>query len=369
MPNIYVIIPFVIAIGAILLATHYLLYRILMRFFKFSKPIYNKIFFIGLLLLSLSFFSASVIIHFNDSFAASIFYLFAALWLGLFANLFFGCCLILLLEGIVKLFRARIDFPRLGFIILLLAITFSVYGVWNAFHPIVKEVEVTIKNLPGQWQGKNIVQLSDLHLGYIHGIDFLEGVINQVNALNPDLILITGDLFDGMDGVLNSFIPSLKKLQAKDGIFFVIGNHEVYLGLEGSLSVLKQTDIKVLRNELVNVDGLQIVGLDDLALEGNPKLIKEMAGFDKNKPSILMYHTPVNIDIIKDGGISLQLSGHTHSGQLFPLGFITHLAHKGYDYGLFKDGNFYLYVTNGVGTWGPPMRTGNYPEIVNIILQ
>ncbi len=340
-----------------------------MRFFKFSKTIYNKIFFIGLLLLSLSFFSASVIIHFNDSFSARIFYLFAAIWLGLFANLFFGCCLILLLEGIARLLRVKVDFQRVGFMILLLAIVFSVYGVWNAFHPIVKEIEVTIKNLPSQWQGKNIVQLSDLHLGYIHGVDFLEGVVEKTNALKPELILITGDLFDGMDGVLQPLIPSLKKFEAKKGVFFVIGNHETYLGLEGSLSVLEKAGIKVLRNEVINIDGLQIVGLDDVALNINPKLLEEISGFDKDQPNILMYHTPANINIIKNSGIDLQLSGHTHLGQLFPLSFITHLAHKGYDYGLFKEGDFNLYVTNGVGTWGPPMRTGNYPEIVNITLQ
>jgi hypothetical protein len=369
MLNIYTLIPVIIVASGIVLGTHYLLFRILMRFFNFSKPIFRKIFFISLILLSVSFFIASAIIHFNDSLVARIFYLFSAVWLGLFTNLFLACCLTLFLEGIIKLFKAKVDFPRLGFIILLLAIVFSVYGAWNAFHPIVKNIEVKIKNLPEQWLEKNIVQISDLHLGYIHGIDFLEGVVEQVNALKPDLILITGDLFDGMDGVLESLVPSLKKFESTQGIFFVIGNHETYLGLEGSLSVLKKAEIKVLRNEMVDIDGLQIVGLDDLALNINPKLLEEILEFKKNQPNILMYHTPVNVDIIKKSGVDLQLSGHTHLGQLFPFSIITHIAHKGYDYGLFTEGDFSLYTTSGVGTWGPPMRTGHHPEIVNIILK
>ena len=369
MLNIYTLIPVIIVASGIVLGTHYLLFRILMRFFNFSKPIFRKIFFIILILLSVSFFIASAIIHFNDSLIARIFYIFSAVWLGLFTNLFLACCLILLLEGLVRLFKMRVDFPRLGFIILLLAIVFSVYGAWNAFHPVIKEVEVEIKNLPKQWQGENIVQLSDLHLGYIHGVDFLEGVVEKVNALKPELILITGDLFDGMDGALQLLVPSLKKFEAEKGVFFVIGNHEVYLGLEGSLSVLGKAEIKVLRNEVADVDGLQIIGLDDVALNINLKLLEEIVGFEKNKPNILMYHTPVNIDIIKKSGIDLQLSGHTHLGQLFPFSIITHLAYKGYDYGLFTERDFSLYTTSGVGTWGPPMRTGHHPEIVNIILK
>jgi len=369
MPNIYVIIPVIVVASGVVFITHYLLYRILMRFFKFSRPIFRKIFFIGLILLSVSFFLASAIIHFNSSFWARIFYLFSAIWLGLFVNLFIACCLILFLETLVRLFKLKVDFPRLGFFILILSIIFSVYGCWNAFNPIIKNIEVKIKNLPEQWQGKNIVQISDLHLGYIHGVDFLEGVVNQVNILKPDLILITGDLFDGMDGVLESLVPSLKKLQAQDGVFFVTGNHEVYLGLEGSLSVLEKSGIKALRNEMININGLQIIGLDDVVLNVDAKLLEKINGFDRNKPSILMYHTPVNIEIIKQSGVNLQLSGHTHLGQLFPLSIFTHIAHKGYDYGLFTSGDFSIYITSGVGTWGPPMRTGNHPEIVNITIK
>lgn len=367
--SILILAPIIVAFLAILLGAHYFLYRTLMRFFHFSKPIFKRIFFVLILLLSLGFIAASIIVHFNEGFWTKFLYLISAIWLGLFVNLFLACCLIWLIVGVARLFKVRVVFSIVSFIIFVLAISYSVYGSWNAFHPIIKNISVEIKNLPEQWNGKTIIQLSDVHLGHIHGLDFLDDIVSKTNALNPDLILITGDLFDGMDGDLSYFVNSLKKFQPKDGVFFVIGNHETYLGLEGSLSVLEKAGIKVLRNAMVNINGLQIVGLDDVALNRDPDLIKKIPNFDKNKPSILMYHTPVNIEIIKESGINLQLSGHTHLGQLFPLSIFTHLAYKGYDYGLFIDGDFSIYTTSGVGTWGPPMRTGNHPEIVNIIIK
>jgi hypothetical protein len=367
--SILIIAPLIVAFLAILLGAHYFLYRTLMRFFHFSKPIFKRIFFVLILLLSLGFIAASIIVHFNEGFWTKFLYLISAIWLGLFVNLFLACCLIWLIVGIARLFKIRVVFSIVSFIIFVLAIGYSVYGSWNAFNPIIKNISVEIKNLPEQWRGKTIVQLSDIHLGHINGLDFLNDIVNKTNTLNPDLILITGDLFDGMDGNLDYFIDSLKRFQSKNGVFFVIGNHETYLGLEGSLGVLEKSGIKALRNEMVNIDGLQIIGLDDVALDRDSDLIKEIANFDKNQASILMYHTPINVEMIKNSGVNLQLSGHTHKGQLFPLGFITSLAHRGYDYGLFTEGDFSIYITSGVGTWGPPMRTGNHPEIVNITIK
>jgi len=367
--SILILAPLIVAFLAVLLGAHYFLYRTLMRFFNFSKPVFKKIFFVLILLLAFGFIISSIIVHFNESFWAKLLYLISAIWLGLFVNLLLACCLIWLIVGMAHLFKVRVVFSIVSFIIFVLAIGYSVYGSWNAFHPIIKNISVEIKNLPEQWKGKNIVQLSDVHLGHINSLDFLNDIVNKTNALDPDLILITGDLFDGMDGDLNYFADSLKRFQSKDGVFFVIGNHETYLGLEGSLGVLEKSGIKALRNEIVNIDGLQIMGLDDIALSRNPDLIDGISNFDKNQASILMYHTPINVEIIKNSGINLQLSGHTHRGQLFPLGFITNIAHRGYGYGLFTEGDFSIYISSGVGTWGPPMRTGNHPEIVNITIQ
>ena len=240
-------------------------------------------------------------------------------------------------------------------------------------------MDISIKNLPAVWKGKIIVQLSDIHLGQIHGVGDLQNLAAQSNAQNPDLILITGDLFDGMDGELNNFVKPLNSLRAKRGVFFVTGNHETYLGLDKTLAVLKQTRIKILNNETVNLEGLQIVGINYAEREeaggSSGKLarktnfINASKGFDRTKPGILMHHTPINLEQAKAAGIALQLSGHTHKGQLWPFGLITRLIYGKYHYGLHAMGDFQIYTTNGAGTWGPPLRTGNTPEIPVFRLQ
>ncbi len=236
-----------------------------------------------------------------------------------------------------------------------------------------KNITVKIKNLPAAWQGKTIVQLADIHLGHVHGLTFLRDMVDKTNAQNPDLILITGDLFDGMDGDLNIFVEPLNSLRAKNSVFFVTGNHEAYVGLGRALAALHQTNIKILANEVVDVSGLQIVGLDYSLLNDSTgftgqssdegKIINSLSGFDRNKPSLLMYHAPINIEQAVASGINFQLAGHTHHGQIWPFNFFTWLIYGQYDYGLNILGDFSIYTTNGIGTWGPPMRTGNTPEI------
>jgi predicted MPP superfamily phosphohydrolase len=174
----------------------------------------------------------------------------------------------------------------------------------------------------------------------------------------------------------------------------VTGNHEGYLGLDGPLSVLKKTDIRVLNDEVVDLDGLQIVGISYPEYQRQNKaryLLKESGTFDSSSPSILLYHTPTNIEednknrvdqqnraywspdttmtLAKEAGIDLQLSGHTHNGQFFPFEFLTRKIYNGYDYGLHKDGRFQIYITSGTGTWGPPLRIGSSSEIVAIRLR
>jgi hypothetical protein len=275
-----------------------------------------------------------------------------------------------------------------------LAVLYSVYGIWNAFHPRVKTLHIELENLPDQWQDKTVVQLSDVHLGHFHGPKFLDRLVRQVNALNPELVFITGDLFDGMASDISRFAPGLNKFEAARGVFMVTGNHEYYIGLSRALAVLTQTRINVLQNEAVEMDGLQIIGIGYPGIAGT----QEIRGMDNladssstPKPRILLFHTPTNV-IPGDGdgmgrhvstywvpetkftpaqklGVHLQLSGHTHAGQFFPFGHLTRLLYKGYDFGLKNSGAFSIYTTCGVGTWGPPMRTGNRPEIVAIKLK
>jgi hypothetical protein len=320
--------------------------------------------------LSLLFLISMFLVRFSSNFFTHWLYTISAVWIGLFINLFLASLGVWLLFGLLKLAGISFNFAPVVILAFLLAIIYSIYGFFNAFNPRLQEVDVTLKNLPPAWQGKTIAQLSDLHLGIINRAAFLEKIVAQVNGQHPDLIVITGDLFDGVDGDESVFIPALNKLSARDGIFFVTGNHDYYLGKDKVLRILAQTKIQVLQDQMKDLNGLQIIGLDYGNFSGRDdvKDILAKINFAKNQPSILLYHAPSSLADIKASGINLQLSGHTHHGQIWPFNFINNLIYQGHDYGLDHEGDFWLYVTSGLGTWGPPMRTGSRSEIALIKL-
>lgn len=169
-----------------------------------------------------------------------------------------------------------------------------------------------------------------------------------------------------------NYVAPLDQIKAPRGSYFVTGNHETYLGIADTYHALSQTRVKVLKDEVVNVDGLQIVGIafpersETMAIG---EVIKKISGFNSEEPSILLYHSPLEALQAKDAGISLMLSGHTHAGQVFPFNILTKIIFWGKDYGLYQDGDFSLYTTSGLGTWGPTMRTFSQPEIVIITLE
>jgi predicted MPP superfamily phosphohydrolase len=386
---------FITAILVLWFGTHYLLYASFVRFFVITDPGTRKTILMVLVFLALSFFISAFLLHLHviNPFT-EVLYFIAAVWLGLFLYSLMALILIWLFFGAVKLVGLVPDMRLVAAGFFILAVAVSGYGLWSAQNPRLKHIEVKIEGLPEQWRDKKIIQLSDVHLGAIYGTGFMQRVADKVNGENPDLILITGDLFDGMGGRLTSFVESLNSLKASRGVFFVTGNHEGYLGLKEPFAVLGKTHIRVLDNEIVDIDGLEIVGIrypEHDRINNTRRLMTQSGSYDAGKPSILMYHTPTNIDetypdrasqqsrtywhpdtsmaLAKEVGIDLQLSGHTHKGQLFPFMFQTRSAYKGFDYGLHREGGFQVYITSGVGTWGPPMRVGVPPEIVSILLR
>lgn len=353
---------------AVVLATHSLLYFSIIKFFGVYSVRARLALLVATVLLGVSFIATSALVRFYENVLTKSLYFASGVWLGLFVNLLLACVVLWLLRFIF------INNRILSVVLFAFAFAYSAYGVYNAFHPQIKNIDVTIKNLPSEWQGKKIVQLSDLHIGAIYGRRFLGGVVEQVNSVNPDLVAITGDLIDGMDGI--EPIPGLlNQIKSKNGVYFVTGNHETYFGLDKTFAVLAQTNANVLDNKTVNIGGLQIVGVSYPAnrdFDGRQdikKAILSQKGFVPGEPTVLLYHAPTNIQGAKNAGVNLQLSGHTHYGQIFPFMFITKLIYGDYDYGLRAEGDYNIYTTNGVGTWGPPMRTFNTPEIVVITLR
>lgn len=253
----------------------------------------------------------------------------------------------------------------------------SGWGVWSAIRPVeVKRVSIRLKKLPESLSGLRLVQLTDMHIGLTIGRDFVEDVVRKVNALEPDIVAITGDLVDGSVEDLGVAVAPLGKIEARLGTFFVTGNHEYYSGADSWLAFLGTLGIRVLRNEHVELskDGevLHLAGVDDWTAHqfGNghgSDMTRAMAERDVSKPVVLLAHQPVHFDEARAHGVDLQISGHTHGGQIFPFGLLTRLAQP-FLSGLHQRGDSQIYVSSGTGYWGPPMRIAAPAEITLIEL-
>lgn len=364
---IFVSVMLVVLVGA-----HYLVFLLFLRAFSFTSLTSNHVALGLAFVLPIGFLFASALVHaWEHALARGVYFLFA-FWMGAFVNLLLAALALLAATFIARLVELDIYRPAVAGALLALALVVSVYGVWNAFHPIVKRISVTIPELPDAWRDKTIVHLSDIHLGPVYRADFLRNVVERTNALDPAAVMITGDLFDGMDGDLDGLVGPLGDIRAEKGTFFVTGNHETYLGVERSLSALEGTGVEILDDRVVVEDGLAIIGISypERGMQKDiPELATRLSESLVGMPSILLYHSPTDIDRMKETGIGLQLSGHTHRGQQFPFQLVTRLVHKGYDYGLYDFGKYALYTSSGVGTWGPMLRIGTRSEIVVITLE
>jgi len=261
-----------------------------------------------------------------------------------------------------------------GGVVLLADLGLSLTALWNAGTSAVqiKRVRVSLSKLPPALEGYRLVQISDVHVGpLIHG-DFVRTIVSEINALKPDLIAITGDLVDGTVAQLQSQLGSLRDLKAKNGVFFVTGNHEYYTDdVDGWLAWLTGIGIRPLRNERVTIrKGFDLAGTDDFNARGKghgQNIPQALANRKTDRPVILMAHQPRSFFEAQSLGVDLQLSGHTHGGQLFPFSFIVSLVQP-YIAGLYRKGNSQIYVSRGTGYWGPPMRLGSPAEITEITL-
>ncbi len=387
------LIIFITTFLAVIAGAHYALYVSTVRFLYLTSSVIRTYFIIALAVLGISFFVSAFLIRLHVNFITNIYYAISGFWLGLLVNLLLACAVLWIAFGVLKLAGAEPKMLISAITLFSLAVLVSFYGTWNAFHPQPKNIDITIKNLPPQWKGKKIVQLSDMHLGPVHRVGFLKKVVEITNAEKPDLILITGDLFDGMDGKLEPFINPLNQFKAKNGVYFVTGNHEGYLGLNSALDILSKTDIKLLDDEVVDINGLQLVGVSYPLFDqpNHPEDVFALKSYDPKKPTVLMYHTPTNVahkntslsqqqwsaywgpdtdfTFAEKNGVNLQLSGHVHKGQIFPFSLVARLIYGKYYYGLNADGKFQIYTAAGVGTWGPPMRTFCRAEVPVITLK
>ncbi|HYF95415.1 MAG TPA: metallophosphoesterase [Symbiobacteriaceae bacterium] len=264
-------------------------------------------------------------------------------------------------------FRKRVG----AAVLLLLAGTFC-YGIWRARTPVVTPYEVTIPKAAGPYRELNVVMASDTHLGTMNGGDRARRLVEMINDLQPDLVLLVGDI---MDDNLDLFIErqlaaEFSKLQPRLGTYAVLGNHDARgAKVPAYRQELERAGVKLLEDAWVKVgDSFYVVGRKDAgwSRSGTGKPLAEiMQGVDPALPILLMDHQPNRLGDAQAARVDLQVSGHTHRGQMFPYNFITDRMYE-VDWGYLRKGDTHVVVSNGFGTWGPPIRIGNKPEVVSI---
>ena len=257
----------------------------------------------------------------------------------------------------------------LGVTILILAVVG--FGHYNAWHPQTTKMDIVINKSASPIKSLRIVAVSDVHLGTIIGPRKTEQLVQSINALKPDLVLFAGDVVDeDVKPVIKQNLGEcLQRIEAPMGVYACTGNHEYIGGGDPSIHYLEQNGITVLRDSVALInDAFYLVGREDLQKkfsthENRASLEDLLKGLDFSKPIIMLDHQPYALNEVVEAGVDLQISGHTHHGQLWPLGYVTQKifeVSRGYK----KKGDAHFYVSTGYGTWGPPVRTGNRPEIV-----
>jgi predicted MPP superfamily phosphohydrolase len=369
---------FLIFIGIVILIYFSVNYYIFTRgLHAFSiSPVWRKGYITLFWLLVSSFIAGEILEHTHPSIISEWIYRVGAFWLAFMLYLLIAVLII----DIVRLFDYFLHFlPVLsqsfkfntGIAVLALVSIIVLSGHLNAINPKVREISLSIpKKVLGDHKMK-VVMASDIHLGALIGENREEQLVRIIKNQHPDLVVFCGDIVDGDIGeVLRKNLGRhIKEIVAPMGVYAILGNHEYIGGITRTLPYLESISINVLRDTtLVLPNGVQLVGRDDrdsrrMGNKQRKSLAELIAGLDKKFPVVVLNHQPFDLDEAVKEGVDLHLSGHTHDGQLWPFNYIIESIYE-LGWGYLKKGNTNFYVSSGFGTWGPPVRTGNTPEVV-----
>jgi uncharacterized protein len=334
--------------------------------------------------LALSYFAARLLERFTVSWFTDGLVWIGSFWLGAMAYF----VIILLVIDVLRLANYIIPFfpaiitqqyqyaKQITALAVISIVFLVVIGArLNQMAPQIKTLELTIhKKSP--LKELHIAMVSDVHLGTIICNSHFMRIVEKINSLNPDIVLFAGDLVDeDIEPVIRQNLgETLRQIQSKYGIYGITGNHEYIGGVEAACKYLTDHGVVMLRDSTVQIaDAFTLVGREDISIRqfggGKRKLLSELMGtVNKSLPVILMDHQPLHLNEAVEQGADLQFSGHTHNGQLWPFNYISDAVYE-LGWGYKRKGNTHFYVSCGVGTWGPPMRTGNRPEVVNVKLK
>lgn len=358
------LIRFILIIQSVLFLTHLLVYET----WTYSAGANARILWVKLFagLLSVSFIGASLLAFRYTNWLVRAFYKAAAVWLGWLTFLVLATIPAWIVFGITRLASFPLDFHRLVEWLFGAAIAAGIYAVVNAEWTRTTRISLHLPNLPSSWRGRRVALISDVHLGHVRNGSFLRRMVSKILHEQPDLVLIAGDLYDGVPLDVVRAAEPLRKLSVPKGIYFVAGNHEQFDDDTKYLNAVEKVGVRVLRSEKIDVDGLQIVGVSYRDASNGMIFKSLLPGIlpDRSRASILLTHAPDHSDMAEAAGFSLQLCGHTHLGQYFPFSWIVRRIYGQSAYGLSRIGNMQAYTSSGAGTWGPPLRLGSNPEIV-----
>jgi uncharacterized protein len=321
--------------------------------------------------LSVSFVVASLLAFRYTNSALRAFYRAAAVWLGLLTFLFLAAVASWIVFGLARVARLDMNFHRTVEFLFGAAVVAGLYGVFNASWTRITRTTVRLANLPEAWRGRKAALISDVHLGHVRNGSFLRRMVAKILKEEPDAIFIAGDLYDGTAIDAGRAAEPLNELTAPQGVYFVAGNHEQFGDDSKYLRAIAAAGVRVLSNEKVEVDGLQIIGVPYRNATQDRHLASALHDIhlDRDRASILLVHAPDHPEIAEAAGISLQLSGHTHLGQFLPWSWMARRIYRQFVYGLSRIGKMQVFTSSGAGTWGPPLRLGSNPEIVMLEFQ
>jgi predicted MPP superfamily phosphohydrolase len=342
------------------------------------KPIYAVIF----ILLAYGYVLAKVLYKFLSPIFYDILLGAGAIW---FAFLVYFLLSILFID-IIRLFDGWFHFlpsiitenyenaKKITAIVVIALVGLIVFlGNLNKRNIEIRTLEINIPKGDSKLNELNIVMASDIHLSPIDGERLLVRIVDKINSLNPDIVLLAGDIVDDKAKVLEDrgIGESFRKLKSEYGIYSITGNHEFINGVDSCVRYAENFGIKFLRDSYTMIDSsFYLIGRDDTSMtqftgkrrKTLEEIVKDISG---NYPKILLDHTPFKLEQAEQNKMDLQLSGHTHHGQIWPGNIITNMIYE-LSWGYKKKGNTHYYVSSGAGTWGPPVRIGSSSEVVNI---
>lgn len=360
------IIRFIIIVQSVLFLGHFFLYETWVTALggkAVSSPLWLKL---AVAFLSISFVGASLFAFRYTNPWLRAFYRAAAVWLGLLSFLFIAAVFSWIVFAIASAAGLALNFHRVVALFFAVALVAGIYGVFNANWTRITRITVRLANLPEAWRGRKAALISDVHLGHVRNGSFLRRMVAKILKEEPDAIFIAGDLYDGTAIDARRAAEPLSNLSAPQGVYFVAGNHEQFGDDSKYLRAVEAAGVRVLCNEKVDADGLQIIGVPyrHATQDAHFSSILEQIGVDRTRASILLTHAPDHPEVAEAAGVSLQLSGHTHVGQFIPWSWMARRIYRQFVYGLSRIGKMQVFTSSGVGTWGPPLRLGSKPEIV-----